>query len=112
MLRVVHYLNQFYGRLGGEAAASAPLRVVDGAVGPGTRLNELLKPHQGEIVATLVCGDNLAAEEPDAFRANIRERLQQLEPEVVVAGPAFNAGRFGLACGVVCQTAVNDLKVP
>ena len=110
MIRIVHYLNQFYGRLGGEAAADAPLMVLPGPVGPGTRLQQLLQP-AGDVVATLVCGDNLAAEESSAFAAQAAEALRSLAPDVLVAGPAFNAGRYGLACGVACRVAA-ELGIP
>jgi betaine reductase len=104
VLRVVHYLNQFYGRLGGEAAANAALSSHRGPVGPGTRLQQLLAP-SADIVETLICGDNVAAEDPDRFGATVAEALRSLEPDALVAGPAFNAGRYGLACGRVCELA-------
>ncbi len=110
MIRIVHYLNQFYGRLGGEAAADAPLTVLSGPVGPGTRLQQMLQP-VGEVVATLVCGDNLAAEEPSAFAVQATAALRSLGADVLVAGPAFNAGRYGLACGVMCGVA-SELGIP
>jgi betaine reductase len=52
-MRVVHYLNQFFGGIGAEEHAGAPLQVSDGPVGPG----RLLEPLLGEgtrIVMTLV----------------------------------------------------------
>jgi glycine reductase len=110
VIRLVHYLNQFYGRLGGEAAADAALTSRRGPVGPGTRLQQLLAP-SAELVETLICGDNVAAEDPDAFRAAVVDALQSLEPDGLVAGPAFNAGRYGLACGRVCELAV-EMGIP
>ncbi len=110
MIAVAHYLNQFYGRLGGEAAANAPLACVDGPVGPGTRLGQLLLP-DAQVVATLICGDNYAAERSDSFRAAVRTTLQERAPDVIVAGPAFNAGRYGLACGMVCEVA-SEIGIP
>src|SRR5262245_46137255 len=104
-MRVVHYLNQFYGRLGGEEAADAPLAVRDAPVGPGTRLSELLAPADARLVGTVICGDNLAAEEPAAFGAALTDALRDLQADVLVAGPAFNAGRYGLACGEACRQA-------
>src|SRR5579864_2314400 len=104
MITVVHYLNQFYGRLGGEAAADAPLSCVDAPIGPGTRLAQLLAP-AATIVTTLVCGDNFATEHADDFRQAVREALRSRAPGVVIAGPAFNAGRYGIACGAVCEVA-------
>ena len=34
-MRVVHYLNQFFGGVGGEESAHLALEARDGAVGPG-----------------------------------------------------------------------------
>ena len=110
VIRLVHYLNQFYGRLGGEAAADAALTSVAGPVGPGTRLRQLVAP-SASIVATLVCGDNVAAEDPAGVRSALAEALRSLEPDAIVAGPAFNAGRYGLACGMVCELA-SEMSIP
>ena len=41
----------------------------------------------------------------------LREAILEFRPDVVVAGPAFNAGRYGLACGLVCKVA-QDAGVP
>jgi glycine/betaine/sarcosine/D-proline reductase family selenoprotein B len=110
VIEVIHYLNQFYGRLGGEAAADTPLSCAEGAVGPGTRLAQLLAP-DATLASTLICGDNFAAEREPEFRAAVREALLAAAPGVVIAGPAFNAGRYGLACGVVCEVAA-ELGIP
>jgi glycine reductase complex component B subunit gamma len=111
-MRVAHYLNQFYGRIGGEEAADAPLRVVDGPIGPGVPLQQLLEPGGGRVVATLICGDNFANEQPEDFKAEVVRALQVARPDVLIAGPAFNAGRYGLACGEVCLRAAQDLRLP
>ena len=42
-LRVVHYLNQFFGGIGGEDKASERPQIRNGAVGPGRVLQETLK---------------------------------------------------------------------
>ena len=109
-LRVVHYLNQFYAGEGGEDAADHPLTVLPKPIGPGVKLREILG-NEAEVVATLVCGDNHAATDHDAFAAEVRQQLRGLAPDLVVAGPAFNAGRYGLACGEVCLQAA-ELGIP
>jgi glycine reductase len=35
----------------------------------------------------------------------VAAHLRQLAPDVVVAGPAFGSGRYGLACGLACRAA-------
>ena len=102
MKKVIHYVNQFFGGKGGEEQANLPVEVVEGAVGPGTPLQNALGG-DGEIVATLICGDNYFNEEPEAARDGVEDALKRFKPDLVIAGPAFNAGRYGLACGAVCK---------
>ncbi len=110
MLRVVHYINQFFGGLGSEDKADAPLSERAGAVGPGRLLAGQLAD-QAEIVATFICGDNYMAEHQAETLATIRARLAALQPDALIAGPAFNAGRYGVACGAVCAAAA-EMGIP
>jgi glycine reductase len=103
-VRIVHFLNQFFAGAGGEEKANLPVDARDGAVGPGRRLQELLG-QDGRVVATLWGGDNYFGEQPDAARQRVRELLGEIGPDVVVAGPAFDAGRYGVACAEVCAAA-------
>jgi len=110
-LRVVHYLNQFFGGIGGEDKAHVGPSVVEGSVGPGRGLqNEL--GDSGEVVATVMCGDNYFAENIEEASGRIMELLSPFDPDVVIAGPAFNAGRYGIACGAVCQEVKKRFGVP
>jgi betaine reductase len=110
-LRVVHYLNQFFGQIGGEDKAHAGLQVKTGAVGPGLALREQLGS-RGEILATVICGDNAMAEHLDENAAAAAERIAEYRPDLLVAGPCFNAGRYGMACGAVCKAAAERLGIP
>jgi glycine reductase complex component B subunit gamma len=110
-MRVAHYVNQFFGGIGGEEQADAPPELRPGAVGPGQLLQQLLGG-DAEIVGTVVCGDNRMAERPAETLAAVVALLRGLRPDVVVAGPAFNAGRYGLACAGVCAAARHELGIP
>ena len=102
-MRIVHYVNQFYAGLGGEEAAGSGPRVLDGTVGPGRLLAQLLgDAHQ--IVATIVCGDDYAAS-TDAAAAELLEMTRDAGAELLVAGPAFGSGRYGLACARLVAAA-------
>ena len=103
-LRVVHFVNQFFGGIGGEEKANLPIEVRQGPVGPG----RLLQQHLGEdgsVVATIICGDNYFSEKQDSALNTVTSALREAQPDILVAGPAFDAGRYGLACGAVCQAA-------
>lgn len=103
-LRVVHYVNQFFGGVGGEDKANTAFHVKDGPVGPGRALQQALGS-QGAVVATFICGDNYFVEETDLATGSVRDALGRLAPDVVIAGPAFDAGRYGVACAQMCAIA-------
>jgi glycine reductase len=103
MTRVVHYLNQFFAGVGGEEAAGKPPGRIEGAVGPGRRLEAALDDGF-EVVATVWCGDDYAAGEAGAA-GEILALIAGAAPDLVVAGPAFGSGRYGLACARVAAAA-------
>jgi betaine reductase len=103
-LRVVHYVNQFFAGIGGEDQAHVGVSVRDGMIGPGRAVQQALGD-DARIVATLVCGDNFMSERQDEALALVSTELGRLAPDLVVAGPAFGSGRYGLACAHVCRVA-------
>jgi betaine reductase len=109
-LRVVHYLNQFFGGIGGEDKASLKPQVKEGPVGPGKVTKEILG-NRGEVVATVICGDNYFAEHTEEATHEIMDLIHPYRPDAVLAGPAFNAGRYGIACGAVCKAAQQQLNI-
>ena len=69
-LRVVCYVNQFFGQRGGEEQAGVGPEVVAGAVGAARAVQQALGD-AGTVVATVRCGDNYVAERPDAAVAEL-----------------------------------------
>lgn len=110
-MRIVHYLNQFFGQIGSESEANFPMEVREGAIGPGLLLNQLLGD-KAQVVATIVCGDNYFAENTNELVDDIVETLKKHNADILVAGPAFTAGRYGIACGNVCKIAHQVLNIP
>jgi glycine reductase complex component B subunit gamma len=102
-MRIVHYVNQFYAGLGGEDAAGIGPRVRAGTVGPGRLLAQLLGDEY-QIVATIVCGDNYAASDAAVAR-ELLGMARAAGAELLVAGPAFGSGRYGLACARLVAAA-------
>jgi len=111
MLRIVHYLNQFFGQIGGEEKASIPPEMKDGPIGPGFILQEELKG-RGKVVATIICGDDYFCNNMEKAIEEVLLLIQSKNPEVLIAGPAFNSGRYGIACGEVCRRVNKELGIP
>jgi len=110
-LRVIHYLNQFFGGIGGEDKAHVGPQVKIGPIGPGRAVQEILGK-RGKVVATIICGDNYFSERIEDATAEVIDLMKSHQPDAVVAGPAFDAGRYGIACGAVCKAVQNQLGVP
>lgn len=110
-MRVVHYLNQFFGGVGGEEQAGSPLREVEGAVGPGRLLEQALGGG-ASVVKTLICGDNHAVEHQEELTAAVLECVRRAEADLFVAGPCFDAGRYGMAAGALCSAVQTELGIP
>ena len=110
MVKVVHYLNQFYAGKGGEEMANLPPEKVKGFVGPGMAFNAAFKG-EAEIVATVFCGDSYFNENKEAIDTVIA-MIKEEQPDIVICGPAFNAGRYGVACGTVASEVKAQLGIP
>lgn len=111
MIRVVHYINQFFGGIGGEEKANIPPMVEEKVIGPGMALKGAFKG-EAEIVATVICGDSYYAENEEKAKAEIMEMIKKYNPDIFIAGPAFNAGRYGTACGSIATEVKKVLGIP
>ena len=110
-IKVTHYLNQFFAGIGGEDKGDVEPQMKEGAVGPGQLLDGMLGD-KGRVVTTVYCGDNYINEKPAEAVDRIIDYLSEYRPDVLVAGPAFGAGRYGSACGLVCSAVEERLGIP
>jgi glycine reductase complex component B subunit gamma len=110
-LRVVCYVNQFFGQLGGEEKAGVGPDIVSGAVGAARAVEQALGD-TGTVVATVRCGDNHVAEQPDTAIAELVTLVARERPDLLIAGPAFQAGRYGVACGALSAAVQKQLGIP
>lgn len=109
--KVVHYINQFFANIGGEEMAHVEPELREGFVGPGLAFNTAWNG-EAEIVKTVVCGDSYFAEHEAAAKEKILGWVKETNPDFFVAGPAFNAGRYGYACATICKAVKEELGIP
>lgn len=109
--RVVCYVNQFFGQIGGEDKAGEGFCVQKKPVGPAVLFQNLLKD-ECEVVGTVICGDNYFAENIEAAVKEGVELVKQLKPDLFIAGPAYNAGRYGISCGNMVSAVGKELGIP
>lgn len=109
--RVVHYINQFFAQIGGEEMAHVPPEKREGLVGPGMALKQTFGD-EAEIVATVICGDSYFGENTDKALAEVLDMIKSEKPDLFIAGPAFNAGRYGFAAATVTKAVKEQLGIP
>ena len=109
-IRVVHYLNQFFAQIGGEEKGDVGPGATDGPLGPGRGLQQALGD-AGEVVATIFCGDNFFAEHQESAIDELIRFANEYKPDLLIAGPAFESGRYGVACGAIAQAAPQRLGI-
>jgi betaine reductase len=109
--KVLYYLNQFFGQIGGEEKADVEPLFKTETIGPALGFSALLEG-EGEVIGTLICGDNYFNENKEEALEYIMQVMKEQKPDIVVAGPAFNAGRYGMACAGVANAVVDQLGIP
>lgn len=110
MKKVIMYLNQFYGGIGGEDQADYAPTLAEGVIGPGQALDAMLK--DSTITHTVICGDSYMASSTEKALDEIRKLLEGLEFDLLAAGPAFMSGRYGVSCAEVCHCVHEHFRVP
>lgn len=48
----------------------------------------------------------------DKAKETILEMVKKYDPDLFIAGPAFNAGRYGVAAGAITQAVQEELGIP
>lgn len=109
MKKAILYINQFFGQIGGEEKADAEPQIVEGKVGPAM---EFAKKLDAEVTHTIICGDNYMGTNTEDAVSRILAMLEGKEMDIFLAGPAFQAGRYGVACGTIGKAVKDKFKVP
>lgn len=110
MKKAIVYVNQFFGQIGGEEMAGAAPEIHDSLIGPAMQFDKELV--DCEVTHTIICGDNFMGSNTDEAINIILGMLDGLEFDLFLAGPAFQAGRYTVACGNICKAVKEKFGVP
>ena len=110
MKKAIVYLNQFFGQIGGEDKADFKPEIREGLVGASMEFNKQLQ--NATVTHTIICGDNYMGSNEDKAVEEIMAFLEDKEFDIFIAGPAFQAGRYGNACGVISLKVKEKYNIP
>lgn len=111
MFKVLYYVNQFFGQIGGEDKADIEPSFVEKAVGPAVGIQNIINDIS-EVYGTIICGDNYFNQNSEKALEYIFKIIKDKNPDIMILGPAFNAGRYGMACGEIAKAVDQALKIP
>jgi len=109
--KAIVYINQFFAGIGGEDQAQMEPKFFDEPIGPAMAYKQALAGIV-EITHTIVCGDNFIGTNTEEAIGRILDFLRNKEFDLFFAGPAFRAGRYGVACGHVCKAVKEQFGAP
>lgn len=109
--KVLYYVNQFFGQVGGEDKAGMEPEFRKEHVGVTMQFDKSLND-DGEVIGTIICGDNYFNENKEEALSAIIKMVEENKPDVFVAGPAFNAGRYGMACADIVNEVYEKFEIP
>lgn len=110
MKKAILYVNQFFGQIGGEDKAGIEPEIHEGQIGPAIQFAKELK--DTEVTHTIICGDNYMGSNTEEATAAILDILEGKDIDIFLAGPAFQAGRYTVACGTICKAVKERFGVP
>ena len=102
---------RFFAGIGGEEKAGQEVIFLPQAVGIGVEIERSLQ-QRGVEYATLACGDNYFHEQEEQALQSMRAAIDRFQPDFFLAGPAFNAGRYGIACAKACSWVRDNWRIP
>ncbi len=108
MKKAIIYLNQFFGQIGGEDKADQKPIFENKLVGPAVEFQKRLE--NIEVTHTIICGDNYMGSNKDEAIKEIIAFLKDKDFDLFIAGPAFQAGRYGVACGEICKAVKENFE--
>ena len=89
--RVIFYLNQFFGGIGGEDKADfAPEFRAGEAVGPAVGIAG--GAGDIEVVGTIICGDNFYGQNEDEAREFIAQTIKEQNPSANIVAVDYDPG--------------------
>ncbi|MEG1481118.1 GrdB-related putative oxidoreductase [Clostridium sp.] len=101
MVKVLLVLNHVQAGMGSDENADLPPAGKKSIIGPGKMMEPYLKQMDGEIIATLYCGDLYYQNNEDEVKKKFVAMTKKLNPDVVVCGPALHYPNFGeMAAGL------------
>lgn len=104
--------DQIQAGFGGKEKGHLALGGKKRAIGSAAMFDKYLSEVDGDIIATLYCGDDYYLENREEARRKLVAMTKKIAPDVVICGPAFNYEKYGLLCAEVGHAIESETAIP
>lgn len=111
-MKLIFIFDQIQAGLGGKEKGDQPLGGKILPIGAAKMFEAILPQVNGEIIATLYCGDDYFEKNSEECSLKLTAMVKKLQPDVVVCGPCFNYEKFAEMAGRVAKTITEKLDIP
>lgn len=111
-MKVLMIFDQTQAGLGGKESADLPLGGKMMAIGSCNMFERQLKEVGGKIVGTLYCGNGTFMNDPETVSKKFAAMAKKIQPDVVICGPCFNYGEYGIMAAKTALTINEHTDIP
>lgn len=111
-MKVLMIFDQTQAGLGGKESTDLPLGGKMMAIGSCNMFERQVKDAGGKIVGTLYCGNKTFMDNPDLVSKKFAAMAKKIKPDVVICGPCFNYGEYGIMAAHTAQVINEHTDIP
>ncbi len=103
-MKIVMIYDQIQAGAGTKDDKMIGLNMTQEVVGPAVMMENYLKEIDGNVIATLYCGNGYYIENKEEVIRKLTAMVAKIQPDIVMCGPAFNYLDFGNMCAEVTKS--------
>lgn len=111
-MKILMIFDQIQAGFGGKEKGDLALGGKKMPIGSANMFEKYLKEVDGNIIATLYCGDDYYLENKEIVTKKLVAMTKKISPDVVICGPAFNYEKYGLLCAEVGCSIETQTGIP
>lgn len=111
-MKIMMIFDQIQAGFGGKEKGNLELGGKRLPIGSASMFDNYLKEIDGEIIATLYCGDDYYLANKETVTRKLVGMTSKMAPDIVICGPAFNYEKYGLLCSEVGTAIESQTGIP
>ncbi len=112
MVKVMMIFDQTQAGLGGKESPDLPMGGKPMAIGACGMFDRFLDENDGQVVATLYCGDGTYHADTETTTKKFAAMAKKFQPDVVICGPCFNYASYAIMAAHTAKVIKDLTGIP